>query len=308
MIDINYLRFAGLYNKDDFPDIKRLRSSLGLGAIYFSQADNVNINDAFKPERRDGFDLKDSGSYKSLWANDSIILAVNNGNLVRIIPDNSYTIFTKQILKNGVGNYEMDYTEAGYSKYIYFTNDAVIGYIENFIAYNLPTPTFTYKRVLPSGHIVEFYRGRIYIAVDNLVIYSDGVNFNHYDEREDMSFFKFSNKITMFRSVTDGIWVSDGKTIMFFNGLSPFKMTRQVVAGYGAIEGTAIKVKGKVINNVFYDNAVMFKAKDGHGICVGGNSGQFINLTDDRIITEDADIGTAIIRKGAIDQYIAITR
>ena len=298
--EVNYTKFLGLYNKDLFPPLESIRPN----GILLSEAKNVDINDAFKPQRRDGFSLKLSGSYRSLWANNSIILAVDSGNLIRIIPGDTYT---KQILRANVGDYNMDFVEVGYSEYVYYSNGVVIGYIKNFISNELPVATITYKKVMPPGHLIELFRGRLYVVVGNLVIYSDGANYNHYDIREDKSFFQFSDRLTMFRSVLDGIWVSDGRIIMFLDGLSPLKMVRKTVADYGAVEGSAVKISGKTVGGVFYDNAVIFRAIRGKGICIGSNSGQFVNLTEDRIITEDAQIGTAIIREGEINQYLSIT-
>mgnify|MGYP001572645216 FL=1 len=215
MADITYNKFAGLYNKDIFPDMRGLAEKIGRGSIYLSEATNIDINDEYKPYRRSCFTLKLSGSFKSVWSNDSIILAVDNGNLVRVIPDTTYT---KTVLKVNVGNYSMDYTEVG--SMVYYTNDSIIGYIQNYTSYGLPEPTHTYKRKMPPGHIIDSYRGRLYVAVDNLIIYSDPSNYNHYDDRSDKSFYQFSQKLTMMRSVSDGIWVSDGNIIIFLSGNS----------------------------------------------------------------------------------------
>jgi len=302
MPNVTYDKFAGLYNKDIFPDIKALEQITGRGSTYLSDAINVDINDEYKPYRRNGFTLKLSGSYRSIWSNNYIILAVNNNNLVKIIPGDTYT---KTVLKANVGNYDMNYTEIG--DMIYLTNDVMIGYIQDNTFNDLPEPVYTYKSKMPPGHIIDSYRGRLYVAINNLIIYSDPANYNHYDNRVDKSFFQFKNRLTMMTSVADGIWISDGDRIMFLNGNSPNKMTLNVIAGYGAIYGTATKIKGKFINGVFYDNAVMFRSNK--GICIGSNGGKFINLTEDRIILDSANIGSGIaITEGEIKRYICITK
>jgi len=293
---IVYNNFNGISNIDDSYRIDR-------GALV--QAQNVDIDKTGGVHRRKGYTSQLTGNYKSIWANDSIVLAVKNGNLMRIYPGTSYAETT---LKIGVGEVDMVYLEV--KDRIFYTNNMVIEYIKDFTAYSLATPTTTFKRAMPPGHLLELYRGVVYLAKDNLVMYSDAYAYGsdnavlQYDVRNDPH--QFANRITLMKSVADGIYISDGKTTVFMQGPAPQKMTFHKVADYGVVDGTGVAIKDIIIGGEYYKNAVIWRSS--RGICVGGNEGYFRNLTELKYSIQDATKGTGFFKRGTINQYISITR
>lgn len=304
-MDVSYKRFLGKYNVDDSPDMSFIRLTQGKGATFLSQADNIDIDKYGRLSRRPGGVKKLSGRFRSVWANSEIVLAVADGNLVRIFPTNG---FQKVVLKSNVGDFDMSYVTAG--RLVYYTNDVVVGYIDNGVAYDLPTSTFEYKRNMPTGHLLEYYNGRLYVAKgsgsQHLVIYSDPANLNVYDARSDRSFFILNSKATMMKAVSDGLWMSDGNSTFFLQGGSPSEMVKNNMANYGALYGSAYSEEGVHVNGEFYSKAVVFDTVK--GLCVGGSGGRFVNLTKGVYLSPSAQAGAGAIVRGNINKYLVIRR
>ncbi len=72
--------------------------------------------------------------------------------------------------------------------------------------------TTAYKTHPPSGHIVVYHNGRVYVACDNFIYASDPHNYELFDIFASM---RFGSRITMIASVGDGMYVSDSERVYF---------------------------------------------------------------------------------------------
>ena len=265
-------------------------------------AHNIDISDKGRPSRRAGNTKKvtPSGSIHSMWGDDKMCFYVENGILKRLHED-----YTSTTLRTSVTNYHMSFVEVN-DKY-YYTNPAVIGYIENGVNTLFPTPSEDHKYVHRPGQLIEYYNGRLYVARNETIWYSDVNYFNQVDRR--YNFIQFENEITMMRAVNDGIWVCVGdinrQNTYFIQGATREEFTLRNFANYGCIEGSDVSIKdaGKVGEGLT-GKAVMWTS-DG-GICIGANSGQFINITDGKFNTPDKRFGAGLFRdENGLAQYIA---
>lgn len=262
---------------------------------------NIDISDKGKPSRRDG-NLKKvtpAGTIHSMWGDDKMCFYVENGVLKRLHED-----YTSTVLRTSVSNYHMSYVEVN-DKY-YYSNPAVIGYIANGVNTLFTAPTEDQRFTPQPGQHIEYYNGRLYIAKNETIWYTDVNYFNQVDRR--YNFIQFENEITMMQAVDDGIWICVGdinrQNTYFIQGAVVEEYTLRSFASYGCIEGSDVKIKdARKIGKGLTGTAVMW-ASDG-GICIGGNSGQFINVTDGRFNTPNKRFGAGLFRdKNGLAQYI----
>lgn len=295
-----YSKFSGLYNIDDTIQTWEERRD---GIIRLKEAENVDIDNNFKLQRRSGFVKKLSGNYKSVWSNDSIILAVKDKNLTLV----DKSLSSESIIMSNVGDLDMVYVgrEDGV---VYFTNGSIIGKIESNIASYLSTSSANYKQTMPAGYLIEIFNGRLYVAkiVENkyYIIYSIAYGYEMVDERHDP--FNIGDRITMLKAVSDGIWFSTLNYIYFAKGGTPTELSLEPIAPYGCREGAYYSTQNINVAGELYKNAIILNTDK--GICVAGDGGIFKNLTESKYIMPPNHRGTGVIKRGNINQFITIVR
>lgn len=288
-----FKNFKGIYSKGETPP------SLG---TYFTTAANVDITRNDSLVTRPGYAKKVSGDIHSMYPTPFGIICVKNESLTYVYPEQNYS---EVVLYPSVGSEPWVYETIG--DRIYASNTVSIGYIEGANWHNLPEVTQTYKAQLVGGHILAYYKGRLYVARNRFVFISDPAAYHMIDIRDDSSFFQRSSRITMLIGVTNGIWMSDEKNIYFLKGDSPgsFEMIKK--AEYPAIEGTASRMPFIMLQQRFpYYDPVLFTTSQ--GICMGTEDGFLLNFTDHSFSMPSATKGSSIVKRGNINQYISIIK
>jgi hypothetical protein len=229
---VTYNRFIGVYGVEDAWEIPKEE-----GAIALKTATNLDINKRYKLKFRNGRTLKLSGDYKNLWSNNSVWFAVKGNDLYRILPG---VTFTESLLTLNVGSTYMSYVGVG--DLVYMTNNSIIQVWDTDEIRSLRSTSRTYKRSMPPGHLLELYKGRMFIAREvsdkHLIIQSEAGNYERYDSRDDKSYATFTSKVTMMEGVEDGMFITSDRTYFLEgNSLMDMRMTR--VSDTTAIIGTA---------------------------------------------------------------------
>lgn len=292
---IVYKRSLGIYNKDDMYRLPREEFTR-----YRKAAVNVDIDKTGMEERRDGWGTaKISGTFTGLFSNGKRLYGVRNGDLISINP----VTYSYSVIQRNLGSLNTDFTDAGYA--IYFTNPTIIGFIVNDVAYAIPTILTVSKTAMEAGSLIEFFNNRIYVVKEAQVFYSDATYWNRRDLRTNA--FRFNGNITMLKSIKTGMYISDETGVYFGVGGNPSKMVFNKVDDYSVIKGTASKSRSVVINNQFYPNAVF--CRTARGVCVGGDDGQWMNLTESKYNIDSGSVGCGLfVKRGKLSQYISIVR
>jgi hypothetical protein len=283
---------AGINNVAD-------KSRLQPGELLY--AINVDISDKGRPSRRNGVVKKvvPSGQIHSMWGDNKKCFYVENGVLKMLNTD-----YTSTTLRTGVANYHMSFTEMN-DQYFY-TNPSVIGYIYNDESKVFGTPTKEFKHAPLPGQLIEYFNGRLYVARNETIWYSDVNYFGEVDRR--FNFHKFENEITMMKAVDDGLWICVGdinrQSAYFIAGNTREEQSLRRLAGYGCIEGSDVKIKdGQKVGEGLSGTVIMWTSDE--GICIGANSGRFINITDGKYNIPDKRYGAGLFRdEGGLAQYI----
>ena len=90
------------------------------------------------------------------------------------------------------------------------------------------------------GHLIEYFNGRLYVARDNQIWFSDPMALMRTDKRR--NFKQLPSRVTLLSAVEDGIYVSDLERTYFMGGGDPGEVALIDKADYPAIPYTAQKI------------------------------------------------------------------
>ena len=155
------------------------------------------------------------------------------------------------------------------------------------------------------GHLIEYFNGRLYIAQDNEIWFSDPMALMRTDIRR--NFKQLPSWVTLLSAVEDGIYVSDLERTYFMGGGDPGEMALIDKADYPAIPYTAHRIDAARIGGFELTGEVVLWASR-MGICLGANGGQFENLTEEHFrVHEQLSSGASIVRKeGGFYQFVCM--
>ena len=273
---------AGLNNK---VDPARLRYDSETGIQELAVAKNVDIGDSGRVSRRKGYSkVLDLSDCHSIYNTGDYCLFVHAGALAVLEKDYSYTN-----IRNVTVGANVSYVQV--EDKVYYCNGHENGYVKSRVSYPWvgevyvgPTTTKTFSDP-PVGHLVELFSGRIYIASDSVLWYTEPFAYSWVDFAQ--NFIPFESKVRMIEAVDEGLWVSDSNKVYFLRGKSPKEFEVTIVTSYPAIEGTT--------HDVFdIDEAKAVVWTSTEGICMGFSSGKFKNLTRHKLWYPDSVKGAGL--------------
>lgn len=295
-----YNSSSGINNK---LDPVRLEYDYREGVSDLAACVNCTIDDSGRIARRDGFVATDrTEAWHSLFSCGAYALGVMGDALCVIEPNMAYTA-----LRNVQVGARMSWVRDtdGKKDVIYYCNEYQAGRIIDKASHSWPliTPVgaTTIKEFYPAplGHLLSIRNGRMFIAVDNFLYYSEPNTYHAY--RLGANYFGFPSRIKMLQAVDNGFWISDSESLYFLGGdIAPTmqEMPSQIKkAAYPAIEGSAVKVPGsRVRNGEMQGEVVVFVTNK--GVCVGAGTGELINLSERKLDIPAGLTGAGLYRDG----------
>ena len=285
-------------------DPTRLRFNVESGISELAACVNCDIDDTGRVIRREGSTATDrTEAWKNLFGCGAYALGTKGNALCVLKADmKNYTA-----IRNITEGANMSYirTSDGKQDVIFYCNEHETGLVKNKISYSWPliTPVgaVTIKEFYPApiGHLLSIRNGRMFIAVDNILYYSEPNTYYAY--RLAANYFAFSSRLKMVEAVTGGLWVSDEEGVYFLGGeIAPTlkEMPLQVkLAECPVIEGTAVKVPASRIGiDGLTGIVVVFTTTE--GICVGSVDGQLINVTERKLDLPSGLTGAGFYKDG----------
>lgn len=146
----------------------------------------------------------------------------------------------------------------------------------------------------PVGTIVFWYNGRMYVASGNTLYPSRPFAYELFDLDE--TYLPFDSRITLCAPVADGIWIGTDTQTIFLSGPGPEAFQLILKASHGAIPGTLDYGSGQYLADGVQGMVAYWASPN--GICSGGDSGAFRNLTESRYRFD----GTALTGAGLVRQ------
>lgn len=284
-------------------------------------AKNVDIDDVGQIHRRRGYQLKTAGNFHSLFrADHGLVYGVKNGDLVRIEPN-----YTTTTIVSGVGTAPLTMLHLGDN--IYFSSEVTSGRFDHRT--NVPTPwgAVASERMWlsavvnptpsmppikgkllkppPLATILAYFNGRIYLAVDTTVWFTELYLYDWVDSVK--GFLPFENDVKVLTAVADGLYVGTETAIWYLSGTAG-AMKRVQVANYGAIKGSAQPVPSNLI-----PDQLQQQTKGGtlimtqQGLCIGMDGGNFLNLMQTKVIFPEMSSVNSLFRlQDGVNQYVCV--
>lgn len=281
-------RFMGLNNVDD--PTRFVPIIVNHEYVYpLRQANNVEIDNTWRISSRSGYGTAGTGGadIHSLWSDNVTCLYVDGAILYQRNTD-----YTGIPLRYGFTcGVRMSY--APFNDRIYYTNGYEIGYVKTNASMLLVDPALEFKMPLPAGQLIEYYKGCLYVAKEGVLYISDPLC-DYFDIRK--GYKQFAGKITLLRAVDEGLYVGDDK-IWWVNGKSGEDFERTEAYSIRAIPFTDVRTNGQNIGDGIKGNVAIWTGEN--GICVGGNDGNVVNLTEARYTFTAGGRGAGFIKENA---------
>ena len=234
----HFSKFRGINNVDDPIRLFDVDQVEAAGSTSLVTATDVDISATNMISQRDGYTQRATGNIHSMWASGDTCLFVEGSELKQLNAD-----YSKTVIMSVSAGVKMSYVDM--NGVIILTNNQVIGYLSNGVFNDFATPT-KYAKIVPSpGHMLELFNGRLLIAQGSKIAFTDTGAINQYDPRK--NFHQLSGIITMMKTVSDGVYLSDGKKTYFANGRDFATATLDEVSDYPATPGTATIIDGGLV-------------------------------------------------------------
>ena len=158
----------------------------------------------------------------------------------------------------------------------------------------------------PTGHIVKYYKGRIYIASDNILWYSEPLQYQHFNSAS--NYIEFPSRIKEIMPVEDGIWIGSDR-LYFLSGEDTNTFRRVIKDNIEIIEGTSTKISGSYVQIDGISSGYKWLVTSNLGIFLLSDQGMAVNLTYKNVEVERADSGTSLfLQSNGINQYLSILK
>lgn len=313
-----------------FKGLKNTVSFERLDPQELAQAINIDLDDKGQPRRRRGYTQMSDGDCHSLFqSDDGTIYVVKNSVLGILNPDYSFISLGVTIYSDPVaGVNPLAYVQIGNS--IYYSGGGTSGIIDaknrtvgfwgnsaDLILSPVVNPTANLPSIRikllgkpPIASILAYYNGRIYLADGPNLWCTELYVYNYVDKTR--NFAAFDGDITMVGTVTDGMYVGTTKGVWFLDGRTwPFPI--KSILDSPAIKGSMVYIPGELGNptppgadaQTAQQVSVAFMTPRGY--CVGKDSGQAFNLTEDNFFFPNMVRSAALFRRqDGVNQYIAV--
>lgn len=127
---------------------------------------------------------------------------------------------------------------------LYFRTQIPLGQTSYDLGYLQPGKKLDamFKDRMPAGQAIGFFNGRLYVADNELLAFSDPLDFGRYSILD--GYVLADYKILMVRAVTGGVFVATEKGIDFYSGARPADFQKTRVSMDSVIEGSDTLVDG----------------------------------------------------------------
>ena len=163
-----------------------------------------------------------------------------------------------------------------------------------------------FKR-LPSSRIVTEFKGRIYVGIGSIIVFSQPLYYGLYDSTKD--YIMFASDIQGIAAVDGGMFVADEDSVSFLSGNNPNTFSRKTVSTQPIQKGTMSVVDGGSIDPSLQGREVaVWWAREGN-LYVGMPDGSVTKLKDADLAIPEYEQGfiTEVAREG-VHQLVSVMK
>lgn len=156
-----------------------------------------------------------------------------------------------------------------------------------------------------SGHILAYFNGRIYIARNDTVFFTEPLRYGL--TRPAQGIYMFPDRVELLAPTNDGVYVGYKGQVSFLSGMDPYEVTQVAVLPYGPIPRAITYVAGERLG-VPERYVPVWWGSD--GVMVAGLAGGRVRqLTRDRLAVPKHELGAMMLReREGMSQVVSVLR
>ncbi|MHC1787886.1 hypothetical protein [Solidesulfovibrio sp.] len=300
MAGLKTVRLGPCLGLNTVADPARLKFDAETGAWESPKLLNADLDATGRVNRRRGFSVIQPDAWHSLWSAGSVGYAVSGTALYEVNEAGVLRLVKSDMVADlPVSFVDVDGT-------VYWCNGAQRGKIVDGEAVEW-AGTYPHPRTVrivgepPMGHLLEAHSGRIYIAVDNVIYFTEGAGLYDFVCMADGFLPFFPSKVTMMRAIDDGIYIGTAAGVDFVGGTDPGKFQYRRVTNSAPVPGTDVLVPGDLISSQIPGHVAVWA--DGGGINVGMSGGMVNSITRRKLRLPAASQGAGLLYD---NKYVAL--
>lgn len=265
------------------------------GSNFLAVANNVVVGETGRVSTRPGYEkVIDLTNAHSLFSNNFISLVAADTTLYSINADLAVSALRTDLQANA----QFDYTTV--ANFTFYTNGFQNGVFRDqthqaWVASTSHSRAKTRTLVTPLvGELLEYYNGRVYIAKDDIVYYTDPFNYFAVDLAQ--GFYAFGGKITLLQAVSQGLFVGTTEGTHFIQSPGTTSVQSNKVSPSIPVKFTSKPVDGEYVGEKFSGLCALWLSDK--GIQLGASNGSIYNLTKNVLDLPKTAKGTAFFHKG----------
>lgn len=292
MAALKQIRLGPCLGLNTVTDPARLKFDADTGAWESPRLLNVDLDATGRVNRRRGFSSLQTGAWHSLWSAGDIGYVVSGTTLYEV---NAAGVL-RSVKADMVDGHPVSYVDV--DGVVYWCNGVQKGKIIDgeTVEWEGTYPHPNSIRIVgepPIGHLLEVHSGRIYIAVENVVYFTEGAGLYDFVCMADGFLPFFPSKVTMMRAVDDGIYIGTAAGVDFVGGTDPSKFQYRRVTRSAPVQGTDVLVRGDTISSQPPGHVAVWA--DGEGINVGLSGGTVNSITRRKLRFPAASQGAGLL-------------
>lgn len=156
-----------------------------------------------------------------------------------------------------------------------------------------------------SGHILAYFNGRIYIARNDTVFFTEPLRYGL--TRPAQGIYMFPERVDLLAATNDGLYVGFKGQTAFLAGMDPYDVSQIAVQPYGPIPRAMTYIAGERLG-VSERHVPVWWGVDGTMVA-GLAGGQVRQLTRDRLAVPKHELGAMMLReREGMSQVVSVLR
>ncbi len=264
---------------------ERLECDPTSGRYGLAKAVNVDIDASGTVSRRAGFTRGEAGAFHSLWSDGVEAFAVCGDALCRVDRDGRAAV-VRGGLTPGAPMCWLRVDDR-----VFYANGREKGILrdgahEDWGGIPFPGPDVLDRyEEPPAGTLLEYFAGRVFIARDAVVYFTEGVGMYHWMDGAAGLLPPYDGEIRMLRAVDDGLYVGAESFVEFVSGFDPKEFRYRRVCGVPPAAGSDAALDGsrtpRFAGREIEGAAVVWTALD--GVYLGRSGGRVERIKQFRI-------------------------
>lgn len=192
---------------------------------------------------------------------------------------------------------------------LYFRTQIPVGVASYEVGYFTPKKKLDTQFLSPIPPFTDatHYRGRLYVAAENAVVFSSPLNFGLHDMVA--NYLLFPTKVRGIAATEGGLYVSDNDQVYFLRGSRPEEFSRTSVEAVAAQKGTMTEVDGAAFSDSAAGAPVAVWWSESGYLTAGFPDGSVQRVQEDKLAVPQYAQGTiSEVEREGVKQLVSVMK